>query len=139
MERIKKKAVSTYRKFKTTNPFSICKELGYTVIIESLGNMKGYTTTNYRITSIHINEDLTEEEKLFTCSHELGHILLCHSHNKIFLSKNTYINTERFEKEATTFAIYLALADYNKEDLEHLTRYEIGQLIGIDDKYVELI
>ena len=44
----------------TTDPFEICSRLGIKVIRAPLGSLKGFTTTNYRIRTIFINEEFIQ-------------------------------------------------------------------------------
>ena len=131
-------AKNLIKKYKTTNPFEICKNLDIKVIFEELGSLKGYTTTKYRIHSIHLNNDLSKYEQEFTCLHELGHIVCNHNHNSIFLSTKTFLNVNKWENEANMFATHMTLAKYTLEELENLTIEQISNMTGINKIYLSM-
>ena len=124
------------KKHKTSCPFRICDLLNIKVVFEDLGTLKGYTTTRYRIHSIHLNSDLSEYEQEFTCFHELGHILLNHNHNSVFLSTKTFLNVNKFENEANMFATHMILSKYDKDELQELTIEQIANLTGINKIHI---
>lgn len=87
---------------------------------------------------IHINHNLTEHEKLFTCAHELGHALMHPDVNTSFLLNSTLISVNKYEIEANTFAINLLISD---DELEHYKDYSIEQLsrlYGYSEELIEL-
>lgn len=92
-------------KWGTSNPFTLCKYLGVIVSYKDLGNLKGYSMKKFRRKYICINENLNEVDKLFTCAHELGHLMCNHFDNLNFLLNNTYlVNISVYEDEANLFA-----------------------------------
>lgn len=70
---IEHKVLSLVRKFGTSNPYKIAKELDINLLEADLGEVKGYYTKIRRIKFIFINENLSQDEKIFTMAHELGH------------------------------------------------------------------
>ncbi len=59
----------------------------------------------FRRKYICINENLNEVDRLFTCAHELGHLMCNHFDNLNFLLNNTYlVNISVYEDEANLFA-----------------------------------
>ena len=62
----------------------------------------------------------------------MGHMFLHKNANTIFMDSRTMLNTNRYEKEADTFAIDLLISDdilteyqeYNIERLSRLLEYE---------------
>ena len=93
----------------STDPFNICKSYGIKVHFVPLGSLKGFTATNYRMRNIFINEDLSDMDARYTCAHELGHILMRHDYNKLWMANHTFFNLNRYENEANRFAIHLLL------------------------------
>lgn len=92
-------------KWGTSNPFSLCNYLGIIVSYKDLGNLKGYSMKKFRRKYICINENLNEVDRLFTCAHELGHLMCNHFDNLNFLLNNTYlVNISVYEDEANLFA-----------------------------------
>lgn len=55
---------------------------------------------------IYINQDLTEEEQILVCAHELGHMILHNDINSIFLETTLKVNG-LYELEANAFAVQL--------------------------------
>lgn len=127
-----------FKRYKTTNPFELCDFLGIKVFFENLGSLKGYTTTMYRIHTIHLNSDLQSHEQAFTCLHELGHIILKHNQNNIYLSTKTFLNVNKIENEANMFATHMILNKYNKEELQSLTIEQISNLTGVNKIHLDM-
>lgn len=71
-----------------------------------LVNVNGFYQRYQDQDIIYINEDLTEEEQILVCAHELGHMILHNDTNSIFL--DTTLKIEAIcEIEANAFAIQL--------------------------------
>ena len=132
MNKGKQKAKELISKFDISNPFHLADILNINVNFMDIGNLKGYVTKQYNIECIVINSDLSEYEQEFTCFHELGHILLNHNHNSVFLSTKTFLNVNKFENEANMFATHMILSKYNKDELQELTIEQISNMIGIN-------
>ena len=61
-------------KYKTSDPFSICRELGIDVRERAdFKTLKGFYCVMNRGRFIVINENLNEHDKRIVCAHELGH------------------------------------------------------------------
>jgi Zn-dependent peptidase ImmA (M78 family) len=117
MESISKKVQMLVKRYKTNCPFTLAKNLGILVVQEDLGKTLGYYNKHFKVKLIHINENTSEKQKIFICSHELGHAILHPDSNTPFLKKNTFYSTDRIEIDANTFAINLV---FSKRD-EHNT------------------
>ncbi|GGJ86335.1 hypothetical protein GCM10007063_06050 [Lentibacillus kapialis] len=104
---IKRKVGQLVKKHGTNNPFVIAKEKGILIRRLPLGSLLGYHTRKCRVSIIHINEDSSQEEQLFTCCHELGHAVLHPEVNTSFLKSHTYYSTDKIEQEANLFAVEL--------------------------------
>lgn len=102
---IPRRVKNLVNKWGTANPFSLCKYLGILIIYKDLGEIKGYSMKRLGKKLICINENLNEVDKLFTCAHEMGH-LLCHNFEDLkFLKENTnLVNISSYENEANLFA-----------------------------------
>lgn len=110
MDRIEQIAQELVRKYETHNPFRIAQEKGILVMEESLGNeIYGYYNYAFNIRMIHINRDLTEEMKRFTCAHELGHAVLHTKENTPRLSLSTITSAMKIEAQANRFATSLLI------------------------------
>lgn len=128
-------------KAETTDPFAICRYLDIPVRYTELGSLKGFTTTNYRVKTIFINEKLSKIEAKYSCAHELGHILMGHDYNKLWLASKTFFNLNRYENEANRFAVHLLLAPWQEEIeyMEYPSNDNISSLTGIPIEYLNLI
>lgn len=104
---IENKVLSLVRKFGTSNPYKIAKELDINLLEADLGEVKGYYTKIRRIKFIFINENLSRNEKIFTMAHELGHAVLHYNTSTPHLLSMKYRYTSRIESEADEFATVL--------------------------------
>lgn len=138
IKQIKKKVTYLKNKYCTSNPFELANAFGILTIKEELGAIDGYYNRQLRQKQIHINCNLSENNMLFTCAHELGHALLHPNSNTKFLCKNTFLSIDKLELEANKFALELLLSD----DLLHeYSDYSIGQLsilFGYSEKLIQL-
>lgn len=132
-------------KYKTTCPFQLCKELDINVICRKLTGVNGIASNNFNRYLIILNEDLSEADSKFTLAHELGHILLGHDLNILFLSNYTLQVTNKYENEANSFATLLLIKNYIEfSDFEVLTLDNISNITGIpvnivvkNEKYIK--
>lgn len=75
------------KKYKTRNPYKICKKMGINLSFEDLGKIKGYSRHFSGLDFIVINKDLSEFLKYIVLLHELGHIVLKHCSKEILFMK----------------------------------------------------
>lgn len=123
-----KKYLDIYRKNNFSTPFEYAEHLNIRLIYENLGAINGYYNKMNRQKFIHINSNIKDHEKTFTCAHELGHALLHPSVNTSFLLNSTLLSVNKLEIEANTFAINLLISD---EELEHYKNYTVDQLSAL--------
>jgi len=134
MEHIEKRVKSLIKKYDTSCPFTLAKELGIIVIHENLGKTLGYYSKHFRTKIIHINENLEQDQKEFVCSHELGHAILHPDSNTPFLKRNTLFSTNRIEQEANVFAMSFL---FNERDLNRPLTIELAlNKYGIPQKFL---
>jgi Zn-dependent peptidase ImmA (M78 family) len=126
------------KKYTTNNPFELAKCLNIIIFSEPLGEINGYYNTIFRQKQIHINSELPEQKKRFTCAHELGHALMHPKENTPFLRGSTFFSVNKLEIEANTFAVKLLIPDEVLKENNHLTTYQIASLCGIDEKLIQL-
>ncbi|NQE01814.1 ImmA/IrrE family metallo-endopeptidase [Enterococcus gallinarum] len=131
---INKKIYDLVRTHETRNPFRIARELGVIVLFENLGDIYGYYSKHKRIKFIHINENLTEDDKLVTCAHELAHSICHPNENTPFLSKSTIVSELKIEKEANYFATRL-IVDGTHNDIELISKFEILDYYGLPESF----
>lgn len=127
---------SLTRKYKTNNPFEICSCKDINIYYVPLGSLDGFYTENFRIKNIYINENLNSIQRKIVCAHELGHIVLRHRQNKLFLSKHTFFSTNRYENQADKFTAELLIPD---KVLEELMDYSVDQIAFALDLPVKLV
>ena len=110
---IEHKVLSLVRKFGTSNPYKIAKELDIKLLEADLGEVKGYYTKIRRIKFIFINENLSKNEKIFTMAHELKHAI-DHA-DLIGYYSLCYGGKGKLELEANKFATELMLLLYQEQ------------------------
>ena len=123
-------------KFGTRNPFKIAKEMNIVVIFEPLGEINGYFTTVFRQRQIHINCNLSEQQKLFTAAHELGHAVLHPKANTPFLKGSTFFSVNKLEKEANKFALMLLISDEDLNEFKDFTLQQLSCIFGYPEEFM---
>lgn len=113
------------KKFKSRDPFYICKQLGVNVEFYDLGSLKGMYTVIKRNRFIVINSECDYRTQRIVCAHELGH----DTFHRRFASDNAlrefmlYDMSSRPEYEANVFACHILidedeLLDYAKQEFD---------------------
>ena len=72
----------------------------------------GFYKYDKRNKYIVINSNLSQAERTFVCSHELGHAQLHPRANTPFMKEHTLFSVDKIEVEANTFAVELLLPDW---------------------------
>lgn len=135
---INKKINNLVRIHETRNPFRIAKERGILVIFEDLGEIYGYYSKLSRIQIIHINNRLSDDYKLATCAHELGHSICHPNENTPFLSKTTIVSELKIEKEANYFATKLII-DGTHNDIGLISKFDILDYYGLPESFERFV
>lgn len=133
-----KKIVS---KYSTNNPFEIAERKRIIVCIHPLhSEIMGYYKYIRRNKFIVINSYLDDNNKLFTCAHELGHAQLHPRIDTPFLKKATLFSTNKIENEANRFAVEMLLPDSVLEEyrFSKLSLEEIAVMHGIPREVARL-
>lgn len=117
------------KKWNTRNPFEIAEFLEIAIFFEDLGNMYGYYNMKNRIKMIHINENITIDEQLFTCAHELQHAIFHEKANTPFLSEHTLQSVQKIETQANFLATRLLIANRKIDGIN--TKIELLRYYGI--------
>ncbi|QOK28028.1 ImmA/IrrE family metallo-endopeptidase [Cytobacillus oceanisediminis] len=129
-----KKVEDLIKRYKTNCPFKIAEYLGIQIVFENLGKTLGYYNKNFRIKSIHINENAGDRQKYFICSHELGHAVCHPDANTPFLKRNTLFSTDKIEVEANLFAVRLLFApEYINQSI---SLKEAIEEYGVPEKFI---
>lgn len=127
----RKTAIEIAKRFNSCDPFFIAYELGIIVRFEELGHTWGYSLTHRRISFIHINAEIDEAAQRFTCAHELGHLLLHKGLSLPFLKSHTLYSTNKYERQANTFAVELLVPDSLLEEYPECSAQRICAEAGI--------
>ncbi|MCQ5203515.1 ImmA/IrrE family metallo-endopeptidase [Mordavella massiliensis] len=85
-----------------------------------------------------MDDTLSDQEKLFVCAHELGHMLLHKKANAIFMDSRTQLNTTKYENEADRFAMSLLISNDMVETHLDYTTDQLSRLFGYHKKLIEL-
>ena len=123
--RIKKLVSRLVRKYQTRDPFEMIKGMNVILVHYPLEGVRGFYQYFQRNHIIYLDERLTEAEQRFVLAHELGHLFLHKKANAIFMDSRTQFNTDKYEREANTFAMELLVPDSVIFEHPDLT---IGQL-----------
>ena len=133
---IKRRVSQLVRKYQTRDPFEMIKGMNVILVHYPLEGVRGFYQYFQRNNIIYLDERLTEAEQRFVLAHELGHMFLHKRANAIFMDTRTQFNTDKFEKEADTFAMELLVPD--TEIIEH-PDLTIGQLARMTGYAEELL
>lgn len=135
---IKETAERLCKRHHSRNPFELCQALNIIVLYEPLGTVRGYYSKSHRFRVIHINENLSENQQLFTCAHELGHAVLHPNANTPFLREHTLFSVDKLEVQANRFAVCLTYpADYLMQEFDGCTVLQIAQALRLPMELVE--
>lgn len=135
---IKKIADNLAKKYETRNPFEIIRNLNVILVFYPLEGVKGFYQYFQRNNIIYIDERLDDNEKIFVCAHELGHMLLHKKSNAIFMDSRTHLNTSKYENEADRFAVDLLVSDSVIENHLDFSIDQFSRLFGYSKKMIEL-
>lgn len=124
------------KKYKSTDPYKLAKEMNTIVMFEPLGSYRGYYNKIYRQKFIHINQDLDEIQKKITCAHELGHSVLHSNTNTPFMRNNTFYSMNKLERQANLFAAYLLIDDNFLNENREIDIIKISETLNLP---IELI
>lgn len=124
------------KKYNTRDPFELAYHLNVVIFEEELGHVNGFYQSCPKNKIIHLNKNLEPNKKRSVCAHELGHALLHCKLNILFLEKNTFLVTNRYENEANKFAAELLISDdiiYQYKD------FTIEQIAIAEELNIELL
>ena len=134
---IKRRVSQLVRKYQTRDPFEMIKGMNVILVHYPLEGVRGFYQYFQRNNIIYLDERLTKAEQRFVLAHELGHMFLHKRANAIFMDTRTQFNTDKFEKEADTFAMELLVSD--AEIIEHpdLTIGQLARLTGYTEELLK--
>ena len=130
------------KRYKTSNPFELCTEMGIEIVYADLGNLKGMYTCIKRNRFIVINENIDNDIKRIVCAHELAHDQL---HRKMSTSSwmkdySLYTFSSKHEYEANIFVSELLVDEKHLIELikENRTVNEISKLLRLDPNLISM-
>ncbi len=85
-----------------------------------------------------MNTSLSESEKYFVCTHELGHAIQHPRISTPFLKNKTLFSVDKIEVEANRFAVEFMMPDNLLFEHKHLTIYDVARLAGVPPEVVHL-
>ncbi len=133
-----KTLVSKYkRKYNTSDPFLLARELNVLVHIGNIGIKGGYMYLK-RHKYIFLSQDLEEHEMRLVLAHELGHAVLHPRTNCNFLKSFTLILTDKIEREANEFAAELLISDEELKECRDYTLEQLSRYFGYSEKFIKL-
>lgn len=135
-KRIKGLVACYVKKLNTTDPFKIADSLGILYQIGNIGCDGCYMfLKNHRY--IFLNQNLSESDMYLVMAHELGHALLHRKENCYFIRNKTFLSVSKIEREANTFAAELLIQDSLITENPDMTKGQIAQLAGYNEKLME--
>ena len=126
------------KKYDTTDPFEIARQMNVEYIIGPLGSRSGCYMYLKRHRCIFLNEELSEHEMKLVMAHELGHAILHRTQNCYFIRHKTLLSGDRFEAEANKFAMELLIPDESLSEHSSCTIEQLSQIYGYHQKLIEL-
>lgn len=117
------------KRFKTANPFELAEAHHIIIRYLPLGNTQGFYMKNARHQVITMNADLDEADRLYVCSHELGHAVLHPDENTPFMNQNTLRSKDKIEVQAHFWATQLLLR-FKKVNLQ---KYETTKILCMEN------
>ena len=135
---IKDNVSALVRKHQSRNPFEIIRGMNVILIYAPLVDVRGFYQYFQRNNIIYIDENLTEQEKIFVCAHELGHMLLHKNSNAIYMDTKTHFNTNKYELEADLFAMELLLPDSKLNEYKDYTLSDLSSITGLPETLIEI-
>lgn len=129
-----------YKRACSYDPLQIAKAFDYNVIYCPIGpETLGTRVTNNRRTTIILDNNLKDIEKILVPLHEIKHCLTDKGVGTPFLRRHVSgIPIIKREFEANCFAMDAMVRD-NNEDLIGLTKYQICQYFGLSSYWARFI
>ena len=134
---IKRRVSQLVRKYQTRDPFEMIKGMNVILVHYPLEGVRGFYQYFQRNNIIYLDERLSETEQRFVLAHELGHMFLHKKANAIFMDTRTQFNTNKFEKEANTFAIELLVPDTEIAENPDLTIGQLARMTGYSEELLK--
>ena len=139
MRRIKEIVDRIFSVYQTNDPFDICAGMGILVArIPLTESIRGICYTDENGMAAGIHEGLPMHIAKFVCAHELGHLIMHHGMNSVFMETKTLMSSAKIEKQANIFAMYLLFPDDNEFLSYGETIQNISIVTGFREELIEL-
>lgn len=125
-------------KYNSRNPFDIARDMNTIVVFVSLVGVRGFYQYFQRNNLIYIDCNLNKHQQKFVCAHELGHMILHKKSNAIYMNTKTIFNTNKYEKEADKFAMYLLIPDETINDLKNYSLNQLSLILGYSEELIKI-
>ncbi|HEY8362275.1 MAG TPA: ImmA/IrrE family metallo-endopeptidase [Tissierellaceae bacterium] len=134
---IERQAKKLIRKYNTRNPFELAYALNISIKFYDFKKLKGFYTYYKRNRYIGINRNLSKEEQMLCCAHEIGHDQL-HRHLTYYMKDYDFFTNIKTEHQANLMAAYILIPDdlldkYSKHN------YTIEQIAAMENLCPDLI
>lgn len=127
------------KKHKTVNVYELCglEHITYRELDlhPEINGIYQYVLRNRIIT---INKNLSPKLKQITCEHELGHAILHKKYNCNYLKNSTFLNVNKFEREADIFSSLFEIPILSKDMMIGKTLDEIAYELNVPKYLIEL-
>lgn len=117
-------------KLNSSDPFKIAEELDIHILGHELDEIYGYYCKIHDSKFIVLNKDLSTNDRVFTCAHELGHALLHPDAHTPMLTRKSMTSNLKIEREANEFATRL-LIDGSDKEFHIVSKYKLLDFYGI--------
>ena len=125
------------KRYGTTDPFSLAKELNIVVLNVPLGELQGFYMYLKKHKTVFLNSNIEDLNlRRVILAHEIGHALLHTKINCYFMRKNTLLNTNKYELQANCFAAELLIPDSIIIENPGMTAEQIACIAGVTKELV---
>lgn len=125
------------RQHQTSDPFTLCDDLGILVLMVPLVGVRGFYQRRLRNRIIYIDSALPDYLQRWVCAHELGHALMHGDTNAIYLDSHTYQVIGKYERSADRFAASLLCPE--QDELTEYEGFSAEQLSAVFGVPVDLV
>ena len=133
------KALEAIQKYKTRDPFEICRQKNIQIIYSDLEpDVRGVYQYYKRKRIIHLNMHMDKIHMRAVLAHELGHVDMHQDYHCIFLDRYTYNTKNTFERQPNVYAAELLLPDALPKQLWNYSYQQIATVYGVPVKLVML-
>lgn len=136
---VRARAKALINKYRTRDPFEMIQGMNAILVYYPLNDgVRGFYQYYKRNNIIYIDERLSQHDRAFVLSHEMGHMFLHKTANAIFMDTRTQFNSRKFEIQANKFAVELLIPDEIISENYQLTESQLARLTGYSEDLIRL-